>query len=560
MNNVRRLTDTRTIWYGVGIILASLLAHGGCIKSIFFLDDAPGITQNPLVVSGEFWKAGLSSWTILGYVIQERIFGLNSWGFHLVNWLLHTSCALILWILAKNLLGEAWPRLTAWCAAVLFAIHPLASEIPNYARTQDLAWVTLFSLAGCLAAFAWLRDGKKWQVAVCLMCIFGATFSKGPGLFHAGMMIGAVVIAYAKVGHWRALKRAAAPLSLCVVVILLGMFFTGGIDPIKYGMGQWSEPRFIGHAYTIARVFWEFAWRCVLPIKLSADHHIAETLVSPNGSFLSTEDGVAQIAMLGMIGVCAWCLWLAWKPKTRIIGIAFLLAAGSIAFRVLYLIPEFMPEYRIYPGMPWFCLGAACVICRIQWLPQKTTWAILGIICITLSAKRSWQWHDLDRLLDDVLEQYPTQARAIWELHDRDLAAHNYQKIIQRQEQQWPKVATAFHAENKRLAPARELPTGHFALAEVASSGRYARALAASGNVAGGLQEIERMTRWMQQLGMHPVAHSIHWHIHRIDHALVLEAAGNDQAALVLLEQATDDWDVIKHRERLRKKLGEKNR
>ena len=37
--------------------------------------------------------------------------------------------------------------------ALLFAVHPLASEIPNYARTQDLAWVTLFSL---LASWAFL--------------------------------------------------------------------------------------------------------------------------------------------------------------------------------------------------------------------------------------------------------------------------------------------------------------------------------------------------------------------------------------------------------------------
>ena len=41
------------------------------------------------------------------------------------------------------------------------------------------------------------------------------------------------------------------------------------------------------------------------------------------------------------------------------------LYVATILSRVLYLIPEFMPEYRIYPGMPWFCLGAAIVLAAI---------------------------------------------------------------------------------------------------------------------------------------------------------------------------------------------------
>ena len=40
-------------------------------------------------------------------------------------------------------------------------------------------------------------------------------------------------------------------------------------------------------------------------------------------------------------------------------------------FRVIYLIPEFMPEYRIYPGLPWFCLGAAAEILRMDRIPAS---------------------------------------------------------------------------------------------------------------------------------------------------------------------------------------------
>ena len=40
-------------------------------------------------------------------------------------------------------------------------------------------------------------------------------------------------------------------------------------------------------------------------------------------------------------------------------------------FRVIDLIPEFMPEYRIYPGLPWFCLEAAAEILRMDGIPAS---------------------------------------------------------------------------------------------------------------------------------------------------------------------------------------------
>jgi len=399
-----------------------------------------------------------------------------------------------------------WP--VAFFGAVLFAVHPLGSEIPNYARTQDLGWVTLFSLLASWMMVRFLKTGGWGHLVACVAFMIGATFSKGPGLFHALMMTGTVGLAFLHPAQWKLIRRHAWWITACVVVLVV-LWMNDFIPIYRGGLSKWSDPRIIGHGYTVARVFWEFAWRGVVPVSLSADHHIAETMIPAGGGVWNIPDTGAMWAALGMLALTGFSVFLAWRKSTRVVGVCLFLFVASMLFRVLYLIPEFMPEYRIYPGLPWFCLGAALVLHaglrKFTEIPPRIPAAILVMVFIFLSARRSFIWHDTDRLLGNILEQYPTQARSIWEWHDLDAQAGNWQAIIDRQRTLWPEVARRFHAENARLRPmGRELPTGHFALAEVVCAGRYARALAAVEGPAAGLREIIRLEIYMRRLGLDP--------------------------------------------------------
>ncbi len=528
----------RRDWRPFGwIIAASALAHLWCVGSVFFMDDGVAIQHSSTIQSGRFWEGGLSAWTYLGYVIQERLFGISAPAFHAVNWLLHTATACSLLLVGRRMFGDRRKEPVACFGAVLFAVHPLGSEIPNYARTQDLAWVTLFSLLACWSLLRFLGGGGWKNLLACLLFVFGATFSKGPGIFHALMMTGTLALAFSQPGHWLVLRKRWIPLAGTAVLGLALLWFSGAIDRFLGGTQMWSNPRFIGHGYTICRVFWEFAWRSVVPASLSADHHISETMMPASGDF---QDSGAVWAAFGLLAITIFSVMLAWRKTTRVVGVCLFLFVGSIGFRLLYLIPEFMPEYRIYPGLPWFCLGAALVLNgalrKFTTLPPRIPAVVLTAVFIFLSAKRSFVWHDLDRLLEDVLAQYPTQARSVWEWHERDAREGNWQAILDRHRTLWPEVARRFHAENARLHPrGRELPTGHFALAEVACAGLYARALAKVEGPVAGLREIQRLEIYMRRLGLDPKAHAIHWGYFHYNKALVIESTGNLKAAAEIL-------------------------
>ena len=544
------------------IIVASALAHLWCLGSQFFLDDFPAIQDSDNVLTGDLTGTGWSSWTCLGYIIQYWLFGMSQTGFHVVNWLLHTGVACVLFAFGRDFLRFRWPVGVAFFGALLFAVHPLASEIPNYARSQDLAWATLFSLLAAWAVLGFLREGGWWKLAGCVVFVLGATFSKGPGLFHALMPVGAVALVFFQPKHVSLIRKYPWQCAGIVVVGIGVLWVVGGMEGRLGSLRQWTESRFIGHAYTLSRVFWEFAWRSVIPASLSADHHIAETLVPPGSPFWNIPDMGAMFAAAAFLAFAAFSVVLAWRKSTRLFGVCLFLYIATILFRVFYAIPEFMPEYRIYPGLPWFCLGAAIVLAA-AWRavcggisPRLPAALLLGIFML-LSANRSFLWHDLDRLMADVLEQYPTQARALWELDKRDISRENWQAVIDRQRNVWPQVAARFHAKNRLLAPARELPTGHFALAEVACSGRYAIALAHQEGPAIGLREINRLEAYMKRLGLDPKAHAIHWSFFSRDRGLVLELAGNYEAAAESLRVENISGPRKRDLERVEKKLGE---
>jgi len=549
------------------IIAASALAHLWCLGSQFYMDDIQQIRDCEAVRTGDFLQAELSSWTTLWYVIQYRFFGMSPVAFHAGNWILHTSVACTLFAFGRDFIRGQWPAGVAWFGALWFAVHPLASEIPNYARTQDLAWVTLFSIFAAWSMLRFMRgigwvpepqalDGefptarkfwhRGWWLTACILSVVGATFSKGPGLFHALMAVAAIGLAFMPQELGNRLRRypwmvLAALAGIVATAWALGMF--------KRELGiheQWSNPRFIGHAYTLSRVFWEFAWRSVIPVALCSDHQIAETLVPAGTPFWNIPDHVAMLSAIGFLGLTASSWLLASRKSTRLLGICLALYVATILFRVLFMIPEFMPEYRIYPGLPWFCLGSAIFLNSIwkRLLPSvrpAPLAACLLAIFTSLAAQRSFAWHDLTRLMANVLKQYPAQGRAIWTLQIRDLDAENWQAVINRQMHDWPEIRQKFIASLSTLAPARELPSGHFSLAEVACTGCYAIAVAHAKSPAEGLKAINGLENYMHALRIDPETNPAHWNQFNHDKALVLETGGNYEAALDCLKRKKDN-------------------
>ena len=154
--------------------------HGG-----FLWDDDAYVTNNELLTAPDglqriwFSFESPSQYFPLVYTtfrIERALWGLNPFGYHLVNVLLHVANALLLWrVLARLRIPGAW------LAGVIFALHPV--------QVESVAWITerknvLMGFFFLLTLLAWVefldqQTSRRWRLYSLALVLYAlALFSK----------------------------------------------------------------------------------------------------------------------------------------------------------------------------------------------------------------------------------------------------------------------------------------------------------------------------------------------------------------------------------------------
>ncbi len=153
-----RSTFKRTALAASALVVATLAAYGPALRGGFIWDDHDHVTRNAAVQNpngpADIWlRVGATPQyyplVFTSFWIEHALWGLEPFGYHLDNVLLHALNALLLWRVLRRLSVPG-----AWLAAAVFALHPL--------QVESVAWITerknVLSGAFCLAALlAYLR-------------------------------------------------------------------------------------------------------------------------------------------------------------------------------------------------------------------------------------------------------------------------------------------------------------------------------------------------------------------------------------------------------------------
>ena len=149
------------------LVLGTMALYWPATRCDFvILDDGVNVSGNVHVQKGLTWEgikwAFLNPvgnlWqpvTALSHMAVCQVFGLNPWGHHLTNVLLHALNAALVFAWLRQMTGATWRSLLV---AALFAVHPL--------RVEPVAWVTerrevLCACFGLLALLAYARYAQK---------------------------------------------------------------------------------------------------------------------------------------------------------------------------------------------------------------------------------------------------------------------------------------------------------------------------------------------------------------------------------------------------------------
>jgi len=179
-----QLTRTQLLLW---LVLLTVLAYANTTQNQFLWDDVVLVTNNSHIRNfhylGVVFRSDLFHITsptaipyyrpiqTVSYMIDYAIWGLNPFGYHLSNLLLHLSCVLLLALLMEQLSAN---RLLATAVAGLFAVHPVLTNAVAYVagRADMLAFI------GMLSAWLLFLRNNKIAFTASLLCYLGALCSR----------------------------------------------------------------------------------------------------------------------------------------------------------------------------------------------------------------------------------------------------------------------------------------------------------------------------------------------------------------------------------------------
>ncbi len=160
-------------------------------------DDPDYVTENPHVQGGLTWEGvkwafgntqQAAYWAPLVWLSHElgcQCFGLNPWGHHLINVLLHAANTVLVFLVFQRMTGATWRSLAL---AALFGWHPL--------RVESVAWVTerkdvLSTLFWMLTLWAYVRYVEAIRSGDSK---FKVWYGAALGMFVCGLMSKAMLV------------------------------------------------------------------------------------------------------------------------------------------------------------------------------------------------------------------------------------------------------------------------------------------------------------------------------------------------------------------------------
>jgi Flp pilus assembly protein TadD len=253
--------------------------------------------------------------------------GMDPWGYHLANLLIHAANAILLYLVARRLLAaardggrqaafrDALVAVGAAAAALVFALHPL--------RVESVAWITerrdvlsgLFFLAAILAYLRGVEAGAdiapRWRT--CSLVLFAAGLLSKASVMTLPAVLVLLDVYPLRRGAltWRRLvteKAAYWALALAGAVGALVALRLSGLRITPYG-AYGPEAR----AAMVAYSFWFYPSMWVWPLRLSPMYELPARLDPLSSRFVLPAIGLVAVTGLLVLlrrrwpgGLTAW--------------------------------------------------------------------------------------------------------------------------------------------------------------------------------------------------------------------------------------------------------------
>ena len=407
----RRWRQFRNWLPALVLIGLPLVAYARVWHAGFIWDDESHLTQNPAVTGPlglrEIWSTASAVYyplVLTTFWFMHKIVGLAPMPYHVLNLIIHTANAVLLWRVLRKLDVRG-----AWLGAALWALHPV--------MVQSVAWITeLKNTQSCLfylLSILWFLKAKSseprnqsrwWQFCLALIFFLMAITSKASTVMLPVVLM--LCLWWRKeMWRWRDIAILAPFFLISAAAsawtIWEQKFHAGAIGPDW--AQTWPERLIIAGRATwfyLAKLFWPHPLIFIYPRWQISTGQMAAYL-----PILAT--------LLGLL-----LLWLKRTTWTRTVAFAatyFVISLFPVLgfFSVYFFRYSFVSDHFQYLACigPLALVGAGITMgmAVLEWKPVLRATAC-GALLLTLGFlcwRRTEAYMDVVRLYEDTLEKNP---------------------------------------------------------------------------------------------------------------------------------------------------------
>lgn len=402
-------------WWPIAILVAvSLLVFANTLYSGFVFDDGFQIIENkwirdpsyiPEIFTQSAWgfKAGSESnyyrpLMHIFFMIDYAIFGLAPWGFHLTNIVVHALNSILVYLIAmllycgherisNNTTNPAAPTgvkgaYLAFASAIIFAIHPVHSEVVAWISAIPEASFTFFFLLSLYTYMLFSIDTgnerKRKNTAlfiVSLTAFLISLFCKETALTLIG-----VIVAF-DLSINRGLKGAKIKRYIPYIIIIIG--YMALRMSIFSGLMHSAQHTYLTSFQYVLNVFplvAGYVWLILWPANLNAF-----TLFKP---VLSIGEPGFLISMVAVLPLAALFI-LAWRRRLVFFSILWALFTLSPALYIPAVgatkATVFHDRYLYLPSAGFILLAVYLLAWLLSAIQPKKAGAVFSILILIIS-------------------------------------------------------------------------------------------------------------------------------------------------------------------------------